>query len=124
MEALIAIFGIVFGIGAPVLVVFLILLFSGKKTTKKLDTLVKIVEAGGKVEPEMLEMLNEPTGPDADLRKGLIWLAIGIPLTLGLMMTGDDAPWVFGLIPVFVGGAYLLVMKITLDKKQEPEKLG
>ena len=124
MEALIAITGIIFGVGAPVLVIFLILLFSGRKTAKRLDTLVKVVEAGGKVEPEMLEMLNEPVGPDADLRKGLIWLAVGIPLTLGLMMTGDDAPWVFGLIPVFVGGAYLIVMKIALDKKAGKEKLG
>ncbi|MBT8148191.1 MAG: hypothetical protein KJN90_15135 [Gammaproteobacteria bacterium] len=124
MEALIAITGIIFGVGAPVLVIFLILLFSGRKTAKRLDTLVKVVEAGGKVEPEMLEMLNEPMGPDADLRKGLIWLAVGIPLTLGLMMTGDDAPWVFGLIPVFIGGAYLIVMKIALDKKEGKEKLG
>jgi len=124
MEALIAITGIIFGIGAPVLVIFLILLFSGKKTTKKLDTLLKVVELGGKVEPEMLEMLNEPVGPDADLRKGLIWLAVGIPLTLGLAMTDGDAPWVFGLIPVFIGGAYLIVMKIALDKKEEADKLG
>jgi len=118
MEALIAITGIIFGVGAPVLVIFLFLLYSGKRTTKKLDTLVKIVELGGKVEPEMLEMLNEPIGPDADLRKGLIWLAVGIPLTLGLMMTGEGAPWVFGLIPVFVGAAYLILMKIAVNKKE------
>ena len=124
MEALIAVTGIIFGLGAPVLVIFLFLLYSGRKATKKLDTLVKIVELGGKVEPEMLEMLNEPMGPDADLRKGLIWLAVGIPLTLGLLATGDDAPWVFGLIPVFVGVAYLIIMKISLNKKEEAEKLG
>ena len=124
MEILIPIISIIFVFGGAVLSIYLILLFSGRKTTKRLDTLVKLVEHGGKVEPEMMEMLNEPTGPDADLRKGLIWLAIGIPLTLGLMMTGDDAPWVFGLIPVFIGGAYLLVMKITLDRKQEAEKIG
>ena len=124
MEMLVAITGIIFGVGAPVLVIFLILLFSGKKATKKLDTLVKIVEHGGKLEPEMLEMLNEPIGPDADLRKGLIWLAVGIPLTMGLAMTNDDVPWVFGLIPVFIGGAYLILMKITLGKKEEADKLG
>ena len=124
MEALIAITGIIFGVGAPVLVIFLFLLYSGKRTTKKLDTLVKIVELGGKVEPEMLEMLNEPIGPDADLRKGLIWLAVGIPVTLGLLVNGDDSPWVFGLVPVFIGAAYLILMKIALNKKEEAEKLG
>ena len=124
MEILIPIIAIIFVFGGAVLSIYLILLFSGRKTTKKLDTLVKLVELGGQVEPEMLEILNEPMGPEADLRKGLIWVAIGIPLTLGLAMTGGDAPWVFGLIPVFIGGAYLIVMKITLDKKEESEKLG
>jgi hypothetical protein len=124
MEILIPIIAIIFVFGGAVLSIYLILLFSGRKTDKKLDTLVKLVEHGGQVEPEMLDMLNEPTGPDADLRKGLIWLAIGIPLTLGLAMTGNATPWVFGLIPVFIGGAYLIVMKITLDKKKESDKLG
>jgi hypothetical protein len=124
MEILIPIIAIIFVFGGAVLSIYLILLFSGRKTSKKLDTLVKLVEHGGKVEPEMLEMLNEPMGPEADLRKGLIWIAIGVPLTLGLAMTGDGVPWVFGLIPVFIGGAYLLVMKITLDKNKESEQLG
>lgn len=123
MNILVPIFGIVFGIGAPVVVIFLVLLYSGRKTTKKLDALVRIVELGGKVEPEMLEMLSGPVGPDADLRKGLIWLAVGVPFTLGLLMTGDGAPWVFGLIPVFIGAAYLAIVKISLDRNVEADKL-
>jgi hypothetical protein len=104
------------GIGGPVLVVFLLLYYSTKKTSKKLEALVKIVELGGNVDPSMMAMLNEPGGPTADLRKGMIWLAIGIPLTLGLLlMPGGEAPWAFGLVPVFVGIAYLVVRKIGYD---------
>jgi len=116
MEALIAVTAIGFGVGGPVLAIYLLLLFSDKKTAKKMDTLVKIVEHGGNLEPGMLEMLNEPSGPAADLRKGLIWLAIGIPLTLGIALSEGGTEWVFGLIPVFIGGAYLIVMKVDVEK--------
>jgi hypothetical protein len=113
-QAFIAAIAIMFIFGGPVVFTYLILHYSNKKTTKKMDTLVKIVEQGGNVNPELMEMLEEPHGPAADLRKGLIWLAVGIPLTLALTFNNGTDDWqggLFGLIPVFVGIAYLIVMK-------------
>ena len=100
MEAL---FGIIFGIGGPVLVIYLLLFYSNRKTTKKLDTLVKIVELGGTVDPKMMEMLNEPSGPIVDLRRGLIFLAIGIPLTLAIAANEGGGEWVYGPITGLLG---------------------
>ena len=97
-------------------IVLVLSYFISQVKTRKLEALVKIVEQGGVATPEMVDMLSYAGGPNADLRKGLIWLAIGLPLTLGI---GLEARWeeaVFGTIPVFVGIAYLIVMKFGYGK--------
>jgi hypothetical protein len=97
-------------------IVLVVAYFVSQVRTRKLETLVKIVEQGGVATPELIDMLSYAGGPNADLRKGLIWLAIGLPLTLGI---GLEAGWkegVFGTIPVFVGIAYLIVMKFGYGK--------
>jgi hypothetical protein len=113
-EALIASISIAFIFGGPVLFAYLVLHYGNKNKNKKMDTLLKIVEQGGDVNPELMGMLETPDGPTSDLRKGVVWLAIGIPLTLAMMLNniGDDwATGFFGLIPVFIGIGYLIVMK-------------
>ncbi len=112
MGDVIGLVAVVAGIGGPVLVIYLVLLFSNRRLTLKTETLIKLVEQGATLEPDMLRMLNEPAGPTVDLRRGLIWLAIGIPSVLGLLMIPDGPPWVLGLIPVFIGIAYLIMMKL------------
>ena len=82
---------------------------------KKLDTLVKVAELGGSIDPDMMKMLSEGGGGyKADFKAGLIWLAVGIPLTLGMFQDGGVEDATFGLIPVFVGIAYLIAAKYRL----------
>lgn len=83
---------------------------------KRLDTVVKLAERSGEVNPSMIQLLNQESGPTADLRKGLIWIAIGLPLTLGIMLNERVSEAVFGLIPVLIGVAYLIVMKYGYKK--------
>jgi len=104
------------GIGGPILVIYFILVFLNRKLALKTETLIKLVEAGATIDPDMLKMLNEPSGPIIDLRKGLIWLAIGIPAVIGLLAEPEGPPWVLGLIPVFIGLAYLIMMKLGHNK--------
>ena len=80
-------------------------------TAKQLDTIVKLAEQGGEVKPDMLKFLSREGGTTADLRKGLIWIGIGLPLTLGLLANIGVHAAVFGLAPVFIGFAYLAVRK-------------
>ena len=84
-QALVAVVSIVLIFGGPIIAIFLFLSYSNKNKAKKMDTLVKVVEHGAEVDPELLKMLDEPSGPAADLRKGLVWLAIGVPLTLAVL---------------------------------------
>ncbi len=50
------------------------------------------------------------------LLSGLIWLLTGIVISLGMgLAIPEDAPsgmWVWGLIPVAVGAAYLIVYRL------------
>lgn len=93
-----------------------ILFYLHKTKTKKMDTLVKIVELGGSVDPQMMKMLSEggQSSYKTDYKNGLIWLAIGVPLSLGIMLESGINEAVFGTIPVFIGIAFLISGKYRL----------
>jgi len=59
------------------------------------------------------------------LLPGLMWLLIGIVMTVAMgLAIPDDAPaglWVWGMIPVAVGAAYLIVYRID-QKTGESEE--
>lgn len=92
-----------------------ILVFIHKIKTKQMDTMVKISELGGQVDPETIRLLSGSAGTyKTDYKNGLIWLAIGLPLTLGLVLEDGIAGATFGTIPVFIGIAFLIAGKFRL----------
>ncbi len=111
-EAFIAIFSIFFSLGVLPLS---ILYFIQRLNAKKLDTIVKVVELGGNVDPDMMKMLSGASNSyKTDYKYGLVWLAIGIPLVLGIWLEGSWSGAVFGAIPLFIGIAYLISGKYRL----------
>ena len=98
-----------------------------KTRVRKMQTIVKLAESGGVVNTDMIKMLGQEGGPVGDLRKGLIFIAIAIPVLLGLLIQGEYAiAVVLGGVPLCVGLAYLVVMKYgyTDDSTKEPNPLG
>ena len=80
-----------------------------KLKARKMDTLVKVVELGGNVDADMMKLLSDgPTNYKIDYKWGLIWLAIGIPVTLGLWVQVGIDQAIWGLIPVFIGIAFII----------------
>lgn len=76
----------------------------------KLDTILRLAEQAGHVDNEVLVALGHQNGPTADMRKGLVWLALGVPVFVGLLMLENAATAIFiGGIPVLLGIAYLVV---------------
>ncbi len=61
----------------------------------------------------------EPADPRGTLRKGLIWLFVGLSLTVALFVVGQFRAAVFGLVPAAVGVALLLYYWTT--GRQEAE---
>jgi len=104
---IITISSLIITFGAPVLIFYIFYLAK----RRKLESVIKLVELGGEVKPEMLAMLESAKGPVSDMRRGLVWLAIGIPLTLALLLQVGASQAVFGTIPILIGVAYLVMMK-------------
>lgn len=79
---------------------------------KRMDTIVKLAENGGEVKSDMIKMLGYEGGPTHDMRKGLVLIALSLPVLLGFFVADRLELAVFlGGIPLCVGLAYLAVMK-------------
>ncbi|MEQ9021497.1 MAG: DUF6249 domain-containing protein [Pseudomonadales bacterium] len=88
-----------------------------KLNAMKMEMIRLYIEKGGSLDEHALSLLN-PGGYKRDYRTGLVWLAAGIPLTIGIWLDENMSSAVFGLVPVFVGMAYLIAGKLRL---REPE---
>ena len=81
---------------------------------KELDTLSKLAESSEEIRTDILKFMQHPTmsTPRNDLRKGLIFLAISIPVILGGLVHGEVmVSIVLGGIPLLVGLAYVYMAK-------------
>lgn len=111
-EAFIPVIAIIFMFGVLPLS---ILYYVDKVKAKKLDTIIKVVELGGTVDPDMIKMLSHTSASyKTDYKYGLIWLAIGIPLVAGIGLESGMGEAVFGSIPLLIGVAYLISGKYRL----------
>ncbi|GJM12998.1 MAG: hypothetical protein DHS20C12_14010 [Pseudohongiella sp.] len=110
----------VFVIAIPTIVLFgvfpaIIFYFIHRVKAKKLDTIVKVVELGGVIDPEMMKMLSDRAATSkTDYKYGLIWLAIGLPLVAGIWLQSGFSEAIFGSIPTLIGIAYLISGKYQL----------
>ncbi len=74
------------------------------------------------IPPEAL--MSSPLAPRDILRRGLLWLGIGLgTLTAMIMAGGEVARFAFcGLIPAFVGVAYLIFYLVDPQRRAEKDK--
>ncbi len=107
----IAIITIIFIFGTPVIIVLSILFYKLRKARRLQDTVIKLAEKGVPIPPELFA---SPLGPNADLRRGVLLIAVGVGLALFLWSV--RGPWGLGAIPLLLGAAYLLVWH--LDQKK------
>jgi len=95
--------------------IVVILFYRYKSKERRLETVLRIVELGGNADPEMMALLGaRENSYKLDIRKGLIWLAIGIPLTISLLLEEGIGSAVVGTIPVLIGIALLISAKYRL----------
>ena len=66
-----------------------------------------------------------PENRKSRLLSGLMWLFIGIVVTAAMVVAvpdhGPSGMWVWGLVPVAVGAAYLIVFRIEEQGDSEKE---
>ena len=85
-----------------------------------MKTVQKAIETGGEFSPELLSQLGPAVNPRVrDLRRGVIFLALGIAGLLCSLFF-SDAEIVAGIragamFPLLLGGGFLLVWKLNKD---------
>jgi hypothetical protein len=82
------------------------------------NTIRALVEKGIDIPPALLTPAPPPVRRRSDLRRGVFWVAFGTGLVAFFLGEARDA-WGLGLIPLFIGVAYLIVWKIE-SKNDQP----
>lgn len=95
---------------------------------KKMDTLIKLAENGVDIRAGTSSLLSQEPGTTSYLRRGVIFIALSLPIILSLVIGKDyqEAAF-FGGVPLCIGLAYLLVVKLSKQNKtsfSQPQSPG
>ncbi len=87
-----------------------------KATQLKHDLYMKSLEMGQTV-PE--HFFDEPkkANPSSNLKKGILWFAVGFSIVIYFVIMKNDDPLILGIVPTFVGLGYLIVHFLDKPKK-------
>jgi hypothetical protein len=127
IEEIIPIFGILFGIGGPVVVVIVWFTLNYHKRRKLMELhhaeRMAAIERGMEIPPLPIELIDGRSVPKrrrTALLPGLVWFFVGLAVTVGSLVGDADGeiPVFLGLIPLGIGLAYLIYY-FTEGKKVE-----
>ena len=107
------------GSGAIVLICLLPFLFvaviitlnvraKNAESKRRYDLYTKSLEMGQTV-PEHFFDEQKKANPASNLKKGILWLVVGLALLISFIVLHKENGLIFGIVPAFVGIGYLLV---------------
>lgn len=100
--------------GAPVAIVFVIMLMNYFRVRSLHRTVRMMVEKGQPVPAALLSGPASIVKPRSDLRRGVVLMAVGIATVMffGIDDGWHDGAWALGLIPGLIGVGYLIVWRL------------
>ncbi len=113
-ETLVVAIGMLASLGLPLSLVAVVLAYKHKRNRLNQEAILRLVEKGLPVPPELLA----PPGRRAGLRGGLVLIALGIGL--GTFFAQLGLPWSIGLIPGLMGVALVAAWKIARAESNLP----
>ena len=104
----------------PLGIVLVALNFAWKYQERKHKTIVDLLEKGL---PVPRELLSSPRREGSALMRALTLVGVGIGTSafLGAMFQLDHGLWAAGLIPLAIGVAQLIALKIEPQSRETPE---
>ncbi|MEM9404193.1 MAG: DUF6249 domain-containing protein [Pseudomonadota bacterium] len=92
--------------------------YRAKNRSQLQTTIQQAIEKGNELTPELIDRLAGPKpGPDRDLRRALVWLALGVGFILfGAIIQDEDAfrgMSAIGMFPLLIGVAYMVMWKLN-----------
>lgn len=97
--------------------------FKFKAKAEFQQTIRLALEKGTELTPELINRLGEPEpSQDRDLRRGLVWLALGAgTIALGFGIPNDDANSILlsvAAFPIFIGIAFIIMWRYSAGRKE------
>lgn len=91
-----------------VVIIYIVSRSKKEESKRRYDLYTKSLEMGQTV-PE--HFFDEPkkANPASDLKKGVLWLAVGLAILISFLLMGQKDALIVGIVPAFVGAGYLLV---------------
>lgn len=114
MYEIVPIFGIIFGVGGPIAIIAFIVIYLYKARQLRSQEIIAAMEKG----------IEVPFPPPKEPRKrnylnlGIVWTLVGTVIAVAMgLSTGSAIGLTWGLLPVAVGIAFLLIALIERKKK-------
>ncbi|MDT8364688.1 MAG: DUF6249 domain-containing protein [Nitrosomonas sp.] len=85
---------------------------SHRTRVKELETLTKLADCNEEIRNELLKFMRRNTDPRSDLRKGVVLIALALPIIVAFIVDGSGInSIIFGGIPLLVGLAFIYMAK-------------
>lgn len=127
---LIPIFGIVMPFMTAIVIVGLVAYSKNRARKDMQETIRMAIDKGQPLPTEMIEAMTRsmkpPSSAQRDIRNGIIWLAVGIGITIfGSLMAVNDHEDVFpalafGAVPATIGIALIILSFFNPNKTDKP----
>lgn len=91
------------------IVIFLNVKAKNQESKRKYDLYTKSLEMGQTIPENFFDEPKKQTNPSSNLKKGVLWLAVGLAISLYFLIVKNYEPLIVGILPAFVGVGYLLV---------------
>lgn len=118
MDSLLSIIALLAIFGMPVFIILIIAVFYFRTQRMKYRTAVELARNGHPV-PESLFAKDNVESSVRQLRVGMIYMAIGIGLTISSFTIGYEDLWGLATIPGLIGVAYLVTALVTRRSERE-----
>jgi len=102
-----------------IILVWIIYSVKNKESKRKFELYMKALEMGQPV-PEDFFPKEKKDKPGSNLKKGVLWAAVGFALLIYFIITHNNDGLIVGIVPTFVGIGYLVVHFYDRSKEKQP----
>jgi hypothetical protein len=101
-----------------IILIWIIYAAKNKESKRKFELYMKALEMGQPV-PEDFFQKDKKDKPNSNLKKGVLWAAVGLALLIYFIITHNNDGLIVGIVPTFVGIGYLVVHFFDRQKNNQ-----
>ena len=102
-----------------IILIWTIYAAKNKESKRKFELYMKALEMGQPV-PEDFFQKDKKDKPNSNLKKGVLWTAVGLALLIYFIINHNNDGLIVGIVPTFVGIGYLVVHFYDRSKEKQP----